>query len=165
MRTLLLQLIALALLTAAALLFADGDRMKRAVRLIGGVAMATLLMSSVVQLNYAAYASELRKQTLLEMPDLEQTRADAERLDRLLIEQETAAYIWFRADELNVALLDVSVSLAWNTEGYWYPEKAVIRVPVGQGRNAALSDLIRSELGIPPEAQRWEEEDPTDELD
>ncbi len=165
MRTLLLQLIALALLTAAALLFADGDRMKRAVRLIGGVAMATLLMSSVVQLDYAAYASELRKQTLLEMPDLEQTRADAERLDRLLIEQETAAYIWFRADELNVALLDVSVSLAWNTEGYWYPEKAVIWVPVGQGRNAALSDLIRSELGIPPEAQRWEEEDPADELD
>ena len=93
MRSLLLELISLAMLTSAALLFADGERMKNAVRLVGCIAMTTLLLSNIVHPDYSAYSSELRKQSLREMPDLQQTQADAERLDRLLIEEECAAYI------------------------------------------------------------------------
>ena len=165
MRSLLLELISLAMLTSAALLFADGERMKNAVRLVGCIAMTTLLLSNIVHPDYSAYSSELRKQSLREMPDLQQTQADAERLDRLLIEEECAAYIWNKAEERNVEIVDVTVSLAWNTDGYWYPEKAVIRIPAGQHRNDSLSDLIWTKLGIAPDDQHWEEDEPSDELD
>lgn len=165
MRSFLLELISLAMLTSAALLFADSERMKSAVKLVGCVAMTTLLLSNIVHLDYSAYSSELRKQSLLEIPDLRQTQADAERLDRLVIEEECAAYIWNKAEERNVEIVDVSVSLAWNSEGYWYPQKAVIRVPAGQHRDDLLSDLIWTELGIAPSDQQWEEDKPSDELD
>lgn len=165
MRSFLLELISLAMLTSAALLFADSERMKSAVKLVGCVAMTTLLLSNIVHLDYSAYSSELRKQSLREMPDLRQTQADAERLDRLVIEEECAAYIWNKAEERKVEIVDVSVSLAWNSEGYWYPQKAVIRVPTGQHRDDLLSDLIWTELGIAPSDQQWEEDEPSDELD
>ena len=162
MRSLLLELIGIALLQSIVMLFAGNDSTRRIIQLVGGVAMTLLLISGVMRFDYAAYASALWPQQEQGLWNGDLVREENDRLNRLLIEQECAAYILDKARELNVELLDASVGLSWSTNGYWYPSQASLVVPKGAGKSAQLADLIQTELGVPMEAQTWREDETTD---
>ena len=75
-------------------------------------------------------------------------------MERRVIEAECAAYISSRADVLGLEPGGISVEARWSEEGYWYPWSCRIAA----AENAALSDAVEAELGIPRERQSWEGE-------
>ena len=165
MRELLLLLISIALSEAVILCFADEERMRRVVRLVGGSAMALALLSAVMRFDYAAYAASLRREELEMQTDTDEIRDEAQRLNRRLIEEECAAYIRNRAEDLGIALQDVQVKLAWDVSGFWYPEEAELTLAENQQYSAALQDAIQTELGIAPDAQHWRKDGQANELE
>lgn len=165
MRELLLLLISIALFETVILCFAEGERMRRVVRLVGGSAMALALLSTVMRFDYAAYAASLRREALEMQTDTDEIRDEAQRLNRSLIEEACAAYIRNRAKNLGVALQDVQVKLAWDVSGFWYPEEAELTLAENQQYSAALQDAIQTELGIAPDAQHWRKDGQANELE
>ena len=158
MRALLLELIGLAMLQTLMLLFIRTDALRNLVKLIGGVAMVLVLLSRVIAFDFAAYSSAIQSQMNSSALDGDALREQQDRLNRLYIEQECAAYILGKAEQLCVPLRSASVTLAWNTDGYWYPIHAVLTVSAGQAPSAVLEDTIQTDLGIPASEQVWQEE-------
>ena len=156
MRILLLRLVGIALLQTIGCILADRDSFRAVIRLAGGIAMIVLLLGSITSVDYDAYAAALRHGELLLQDDALQN--EKERLDRLYIEQECAAYILKQAQELGVTVSDVHVSLSWCTDGYWYPSAVELDCPNASDPDGALSDRLTSDLGIPRESQCWREE-------
>ena len=165
MRDTLLLLIAIAFTETIVQCFSDGEALRKTVRLVGGAAAAIAILSSLLQFDYAAYAASLREELLTVQPDTEQAQTEASRLNRLLIEEECAAYIWDRARAIGIALQDVKVTLAWDPAGFWYPAQAELTVSSDATQSSALSDVIQTELGIAPDAQHWREDGQKNELE
>lgn len=157
MRHLLLQMIGIALLETAGCMLVERKAFRSVIRLAGGAAMTLLLLESVMTFDYQAYASALKSAYDLNL-ETEQLQSERDRLDRLYIERECAAYILNQAEKLGAAVLDASVSLSWNTDGFWYPTAAELLLPAGEEPSEPLSDVITAELGIAKSAQVWREE-------
>ena len=162
MKEMLLELIGIAMLQTVVMLFAGNDSTRKTIQLVGGVSMTLVLLSSVMRFDFSAYSSALWPQQEQNAWSSDFVREKNDRLNRLLIEEECAAYILDKARELNVELLDASVGLSWSTNGYWYPSQAVLVVPKGTGTSAQLADVIQTQLGVPLDAQTWREDDTTD---
>ena len=155
MKTVLLALVGLAMLETLVSLFAGSDTMRRTVKLIGGTAMGVLLLSQVMQFDYAAYSAAIRTSRA----DLAWDRAEAEqtqaRLNRMIIEAECSAYILDKAAAKGLPLSSAEVTLSWSTEGYWYPSGVML---TGTAADDLLADAIETDLGIPRWAQEWRED-------
>lgn len=154
----LLELVGIALLQSLACLMMDQERFRKLLQLIGGVAITLVLLSRVMTFDFAAYASALRESGSLGSWDAKTALAENEKLNRRYIEQACAAYILDKAGEMGVPLMDAKVTLAWNTDGYWYPVHAELTVPNGNGYHPTLADTIQTDLGIPLSEQIWREE-------
>lgn len=154
----LLNLIGIAFLQLLAIQLLDTRKQKALVRFAGGTAMAAILLGQVIQFDYDAYASTLRK--MMNCSEItENTQEESRRLNRLFIEKECSAYIIEKADALGVTLLEVDVTLSWNTDGYWYPSAAALTVLVPCDHRRELEVWIETDLGIPISSQTWNEEE------
>ena len=158
MKSMLLELIGVALVQAILTLLVEEERFRLLLRLIGGVAMAVILLRAVTNFDDAAYAAAQRKLQFSGAWDAGAAETERQRLDRLFIEAECEAYIADRANEMGMALSGIEVSLDWSTEGYWYPARVTITAPNGEMGMQALADEIYASLGITPENQTWREE-------
>lgn len=156
-RTWLLGMTGVALLSAVALLFARSGGMKRTVRLISGAAMACVLLSPLLQFDYAAYAGMLQLYRESAVWDASRVEETGDRLNRSIIESECGAYILDKAEQLGLPLSEARVAAQWSTDGVWYPYSAELIRADGGGRDAALSGIIEADLGIPSERQEWRE--------
>lgn len=137
-------------------LLVDDIRFRQLLKLIGGVAMAVILLEMVTEFDYGTYASELRRTQLAPEWDSMTAQAQRERLDRLFIEAETEAYIQNRAEALGVPVIGVLVVCDWSTEGFWFPKRADITVSEHVPAEGALAEALCSELGISEAEQLWE---------
>lgn len=158
MKQMLLSLIGIALLQSVCTLLTNDEKHKTILRLAGGIAMVTLLLSSLRSFDYDAYASSLR--TSLQATELgDAALKERRKLNRTLIEQECRAYILDKAEALGADLKEASVTLSWNTDGYWYPSAAELKVSENGAYHSGLADVIQTDLGIPLSAQVWREEE------
>ena len=73
-----------------------------------------------------------------------------------LITEQTAAYIWDKAEALG-AEARAEVTLAALSEHYQYPYAAVLTGRWTPEQKRELSDYLSQTLGIPPERQTWRE--------
>ena len=63
---------------------------------------------------------------------------------------------------MQIELSSAEVTLAWNTDGFWYPVHAEMTVTEENTELSMLKRLIESELGIPIAEQIWRAENESD---
>lgn len=160
----LLTMTGVALITTIASFFATSGSMKRVLKLIGGVAMAIALLSPLLKFDFAAYAASLQLYNGSAAWDSTAVEETEKRLNRTIIESECSAYILDKAAQLGVPLTGVQVAVQWSTtDGVWYPCAATLTQPAGAEKSAALADIIEADLGISSERQEWREDVQQDE--
>lgn len=117
----------------------------------------TVLLTGFGQTDFSAFLTETaryREESCALADNAEDSRR---RLSRLVIQSECEAYISDKAEKLGIQGASVKVSARWSTEGFWLPEKAVIRAECTPQQRAALSEAMETELGIGREQQIWTE--------
>ena len=149
------ELCLLAVLCAAVTSICPEGNVKKICSLTCSIVMITAALKPLAGFDFNEYAVQLAHYREMGAALTESSQELDNRLNRLVIEEECSAYIWDKAREYGVELTDVSVAAAWSTDGFWYPEGAVISCPDPAAASQALSGVIERELGILESAQEW----------
>jgi len=153
LRNWILGICGVSLITALALSVPMDGKVRRVARLVCGMAMIIALVRPALDFDYAAYSQYLQSYKLDLAEDAGAFDEVNERLTRSIIQEETAAYIWDKAEELGLPLSAVSVNSELAGDGGWYPYEAWL--DAGGLISTALSDYMEAELGIPRVRQYW----------
>lgn len=148
-------LIGIALISSVAEAFVHEAAMRQVLRVIMTTALAAVLLSFICDLDFYSYASAVRDNSVFRSWDSAAAQEQTQRMDRIYIESECAAYVESRGKTLGIPLRSVQITLRWNTDGYWVPDHAVILVEHMTDACDQLQDVITADLGIPPESQEW----------
>ena len=151
-RTWLLGIVAAAAAASLAECLVSQRAIRRVARLAGGVLMVLAMLRPLgslspaeLPLSYPAYREEIDALT-------ERYQAEQNSTLSALIAEETAAYIVDKAAALGLET-EAEVRVAPDGEGVPLPREVRLTIP----RDSALSDWLAEELGIPAEAQYWQE--------
>lgn len=139
-----------------ALTLCPKGRARRVLNLACACVMALALLSPITQLDMSAFSRALGRYTDAAREITGEAEDAAGKYEQTVIARECEAYISDRAGELGVDVSDVTVTLRWSDEGYWYPWTCSVRMSSGYSQE--LSDAVAGELGIPSERQSWEVE-------
>lgn len=127
-------------------------RVKNVLQMASACVMVLTLFAPLLKLDMGEYAgllTEYREQ----VQEVTAVSGDtADRLNRLVIEQEYREYILDKADSQGVALTDVSVGVTWDADGYWAPWSVEYISADGTVAESFVEE-IEKELGIPKERQ------------
>lgn len=150
-------LCAMSLLCGAAMSISPEGSVKKIMSVLCAAALIMSVLMPLKSFDYASYALELAK--LQEREQDLQTNGEEinSRLNRLVIQSEYQAYIMDKAEKLGLKAERVKVGVEWSTEGLWVPASAEIDCSGEEKLKKSLSEIISSELGIPPEKQYWSE--------
>ena len=151
----ILGLTAAALLCAAALELCPKGPVKGVTRAVCGLVLALAMLHPLLRLDSAAWALHMAEYRARAEELTGAGTALPERLDRTVIERELEAYILAKAEALGVPLRSARVTLRWSAAGVWTPVAVTLEGPW----QAALSDWIAAELGLPEEAQTWRDDE------
>ena len=149
------EICALSILCGVAMSITPEGGVKRVMGILSSAVLLIAILTPVRQFDFESYALELAKYKNSEAALSARGEDINERLNRLVIEEECSAYIWDKAREYGVELTEVRVTAAWSTDGFWYPEGAVISCPDPAAASQSLSGVIERELGILESAQEW----------
>ena len=155
MKQMLLSLIGISLLQCFLQFLLKEEQDHKILCLIGGAAMAALVISGLTGFDYDAYSSSLARERELGRWNEESVREEVNTLHRRYIEEQCAAYILEKASQHRIDLSDAVVTLAWNTDGYWYPVHAEMTVSACDADLSSLKRLIERDLGISSSEQIW----------
>ena len=150
-RSWILGLTGAATVCAVATLLTPRGPVKGVTRTLCGVVMAAALLKPLIGFDFPAYSLNLSEYRARGAALTGQAEEISDALNRRSIEAELEAYILDKAQTLGAAVSGAEVTVAWSTEGYWYPVAAEIE----GSYDAALSALIEGELGVSREAQTW----------
>lgn len=147
-------LIGAAFLSAISELVLTGKTQQQVHRLITAVTMLTILFALFVPQNWDAYADSIRREHIISVWDYDAQAEKERKMSRLIIEEECAAYILDKGADLQIPIQEAHVTLRWNTEGYWVPDR--VQIVVSQACDQeTLADIIASDLGVSREKQDW----------
>ncbi|MCL2343102.1 MAG: stage III sporulation protein AF [Firmicutes bacterium] len=148
-------LAASALLAGLALAVTPKGRVRNVLKLVTGVVMLIALVSPVLHFDLSLFSVNA-EQSREELQAVQNSVNDAgKQLNRDVIEQECAAYILDKAQDLGIKVEAVSVTAKWGDEGVFYPYEAHITAQLSPDEKGALARAIEAELGIAPERQYW----------
>jgi len=152
----ILSVVGAALLSALALALTPEGRCRSVVRLLCGVVTALAVLRPLGQIDLEVYSMSMaayREQAEAAVRSGEESN---DRLSRSIIEQETAAYIWDKAQAAGLMPEEVTVTAKWGDTLCWYPYEVHLRGEAGADGREQLARIMESELGIPRERQHWE---------
>ena len=155
MKGMLFSMIGISLLQSLLLLIAKDDGQRNVLNLIAGTAMASVLIAGITGFDYRVYASSLQREKAEIRWDADQAKQDADAFRRRYIESECEEYILESASKMQIELSDVQVALEWDTEGFWFPAHAEIRVKNQNADLLPMKRMLESDLGIPEDEQVW----------
>ena len=142
--------IAVALILTVIYALAGSGKLRSIVAFTGGTVLLLVMMRPLARLDigwdlsYEQYSREIEKQ-------IETYREENVRRTEKIIVERLAAYISDKGLSLGI---DCHPTVETRlTDGVPYPDRVTLDVPW----DAALSDYIDKELGIPPESQTWQE--------
>lgn len=144
----------LSLLFSAAVWLAPEGGAKRIMRIMCSAALLSVVLNSVVGVDFSSYAVTAAKVRERETELTSKGTEFRDRLSRLIIEEEYRTYIVDKAAELGVAAEEVQIGVRWNTEGVWVPERSKIQVKSLENTDR-LGALLTVEFGIPVQRQEW----------
>ena len=129
--------------------------LKQVLRVITAASLIAILLSPLLHPDVFSYASVLRRESTSDLWDPDAAAEQDRLLNRTLIESECSAYILDKGKSLNIPIEEVHVSVCWDTEGYWVPERVQIVVTHESEQSEELCDVIETDLGIARNAQEW----------
>lgn len=144
--------------TAAAILCALAERLmpEGAVRRVGklalGLVMLFAMVRPLVQIPVESPAdlfSEYQAQTAAQAQELEQGRDEAM---KAIIEQEFAAYIVDKADQMGV-VCTARVACQAGEDGVFLPQSAQVVGNFSPQQRETLAQMLEGELGLPRDRQ------------
>ena len=140
-----------------ALCLAPEGGAKRVLKTLITVLLLGLILNSLHIQDIDDYRLELAKYREKEQELLRSGTETRDQLNRLVMEREYAAYVLKQAEKRGMLLDSVRITVRWNTEGLWVPDRAMI--VMREGDKDALCDMLTQELGIPMERQEVETRD------
>lgn len=154
-RTWILSLTATALFCSVAMAVVPKGRTAGVLRLVCGIALTLALTAPLLKVDPAEYLTEAASFSQMYREITEAAEEQAESRYRGIIEEESAAYIWDKAERCGIVLTSVSVTAEWDpvTEN-WLPNTASVSL-TAETIPAELSAAIAADLGIPVERQEW----------
>lgn len=133
-----------------------GKSFEKQVRFLCGLFFTLTVVQPLVNLELAALPE-------VKLPVFQQAQAACDAANQItaeqlaeVIRQETAAYIWNKAEAMHTRL---QVTVELNSETPPVPWSVTIVGQVGAPERRQLEQMIASELNIPKERQRWIGED------
>lgn len=148
-------------ITGAALILAltdaliPGGSAKKVGRLAGGLLMMLAVVQPLVGLDYDALAQVLSEYRVTAAGYGDALEQENERLVKAIIEEQTAAYISDKAEELGMDCT-AEVTYHYGTDGAVWPEFIFVRGHFTEQQREALSRYLEAELAVPEESQTFE---------
>ena len=152
LREYVLGIIAAAVICGIVLCFAEKSREGPLLKLICGLVLVFSLVEPVLNISAGDWQA-LGINFEAEARDAaEKGRSQGESKVRILIKQETEAYIMDKARKMD---LDIQVDVTLSDQNLPAPEAVTIRGTLPPYGRAKLSRILTDELGIPKENQTW----------
>ena len=147
--------------TAAALIAALADSLtpegaaKKIGKLAGGLLILIAVLKPLVGLDYGALAGALANYHIQTEGYSRALEDENERLIKIIIAEQTAAYIQDKAAELG-AVCTAEVTCTAGEDGSFYPASVVIYGELTVEQEKLLGRIIEGDLAIPKESQEYE---------
>lgn len=152
MRQWLLGIVASSLIASVAMLVTPAGRVRQVTRMTCGAVCALAMISPLLQIDPDTLFVSMAAYEQAAQSVMVKAEEESKLLERTYIEEECAAYILAKATEKQIPTDSVAVSARWDDDlAVWYPWSVNMEAPYSQ----ALSALMETELGIPPERQTW----------
>lgn len=128
---------------------------KRIAELSCAAILVGIVLSSLRAIDFEDYA--LQNARLKEAEAMISANAEdaGNRLNRLVIEREYKAYIMDKASLLGIDDIEVTLEMRWDLSGIWVPQGAQLSADCSEDAKKHLSVILKDDLGIPFERQRW----------
>ncbi len=127
---------------------------RQVAKLICGALLTFALLSPLKTLNFDKLAEFISKARLDGREIAASSEKEAVLLMKLIIQEETEAYILDKAAALGISGMQVEVTVKEGGQ-YPYPYSAKITCRASQEQINNLASLIEGELGIPADRQIW----------
>jgi len=137
---------------AVCMYLCPSGRVKNVLQMACACVMVLALYAPLAKLDMGGYAEMLASYREQTVALTDQSVSTAERLNRMVIEQEYGEYILDKAQTCGVPLTQASVRVVWNEDGYWVPDEVVYVCAEGTV-SESFQNTIETELGIPKERQ------------
>lgn len=147
----------LSVMGGIALCLAPEGGAKRVLKTLITVLLLGLILNSLRIQDIDVYRLELAKYREKEQELIHSGTETRDELNRFVMEREYAAYVLKQAEKRGMLLDSVRITVRWNTEGLWVPDRAVI--VMREGDEDVLCDMLTQELGISMERQEVETRD------
>ena len=154
MKSWMMAIMCVSIITCIAMNISPEGRTKSAVRFVCSLTMMLALLSPIARLDMDSFRGGIwryRNEAMHRAEEIEKTDAG---ISRLFIQEECESYIMKKGTELGADIGKAKVSMRWSEDGYWYPVKAEIVSPAPSEGDDRLKNVIISELGI--EDIEWE---------
>lgn len=146
---------ALGILCGAAMGLVPEGRVRDIMKILTTSVLLLAVLKPFAEFDFGIYAEEKALSAQREDELLRNAEVMEDTLNRLVIEQEYAAYIEDKASELGISLQSASVDVKWSTEGVWIPVGAKIECICPDQKRKQLCEVLEAELGVPAEMQEW----------
>ncbi len=154
LRSYLLSIVAVALLSGILLSLTPTGPVRRTLRFICGLLLLLAALGPVARLDVERLAEDLSELRLQAGERANEMEDGSIELMEALIKEQTEAYIWDKAALLGVTLMRVEVETG-TEEGYPCPRAVSITANCTAEQRRKLTELIERELAVPSSEQEW----------
>ena len=148
-------------ITAAALIVALTEHLipagtiKKIAKFAGGLLIMIAIIQPIFGMDEQLLAGILTEYRMEAKGGGNALELENKRLVKMIIEDETGAYIQDKAAEVGITCT-VNVSCAEDDEGMPYPHSVVVSGELSEEDCQTISRIIEGELAVPKENQRYE---------
>lgn len=148
-------LIYLSVFCSVAMLVTPEGAAKKTVGLVCSAAMIIAVISPLHNVDLSNFSLDLQRYKN-EADKLCSAAADEEEnLNRTFIEDKCKTYIMDKATCLGAEISSITVNAQWSTDGFWYPQSAIIEGKFTDEQKTRLEAYMEAELGILKSDQTW----------
>ncbi len=155
-RQYLLSVVAMAMLAGVLLALVPKGAIHRSLSFLCGLAMILVAMGPLARVDVDALAQAMSRAKMQAEEAAWGVTIDNTQWVADIIKQDAEAYIWDRAEELDIRPKAVEVTVAVGGT-YPYPYSADITAVAAPTQQKQLERVLEAELAIPAERQEWHE--------
>lgn len=128
---------------------------KKAGKLAGGMLLMLAVLRPLISLDYDSMAAALSSYRLSSAGYSQALELENRQLIKAIIEEETAAYISDKMEELGMDCT-VEITYSYGEDGSAWPTQVTVTGQFTQAQRTTLSKFLEAELAIPIEGQHFE---------